>query len=226
MNSKNLLVTALFIAVMIICAAVIYTRSGPQEGDESKKVTIEQVMARCGAQDQCIMVDTKCNFCCDFVAINARYETAYSTLFDETCGVFSVKHCKSCDNALTARPKCVNGTCQMVKWGDSPASLSFTPQRTAPTPAAPVAVPAPAPAPAPAPVPAPVFTPAPVPVPAPRNAAPTRDPFGEDEVFTAPTTPAPAQATTPAPAVDDLNAPFTDADRPYPSADQVDVIRP
>lgn len=135
MNSRNLLVTSLFIAVMLICAAIIYARSGPQEGDESTKVNVEQIMTRCGSGDQCIMVDTKCNFCCDFVAINARYEAAYNATFDDTCGVFSVKHCKSCDSALNARPQCVNGTCQMVKWGETASSLPLRQSVPPPAPA-------------------------------------------------------------------------------------------
>lgn len=226
MNSRKLLVTSLFVAIMMIGVAIIYAKTkGPQPGDESTKVTIERAMAVCGAQDQCIMVDTKCNFCCDFVAINAKYETAYNKLFDDTCGTFSIKHCKNCDNALTARPRCVSGTCQMVKWGEEPPALTFRP-----------AAPTPAPAPAPvlpqtqraAPVPA---NPAPPPEEpesltedlnkpftaplAPRT--PTyggTDAFGEDEPFDAP-----------AP-VDDLNAPITEDERPYSSQDQADVIRP
>lgn len=219
MNSKNLLVTSLFIAVMIVCAAIIYTRSGPQEGDESTKVTVEQAMTRCRAQDQCIMMDTKCNFCCDFVAINARYEAAYNALFDETCGMFSVKHCKSCNDSLTARPQCVNGTCQMVKWEEkrpTTPSARPTPTMTQAPARTPMSMPVTTPVPAPAPVVAPVTTPQTAPAP--------RDPFGENQAPLAPPAVAPAPAPSPVVPVDDLNAPFTEADRP--KTDQVDVIRP
>ncbi len=243
MNSRKLLSFAVFAAIVIIGGAIWYAKSsGPQPGDESSKVVIERVMATCGINDQCIMVDTKCNFCCDFVAINAKYEAAYNQLFDKTCGEFSIKHCKNCDDKLVARPKCVSGTCQMVKWGEEPASLNFRTSTPASTPAP---VPAPAPAPVAAPIPAPVQTqaaPDPVTTPiAPAPAAP---------VNTAPVAPAPAPATAPAPSssfsnstdafgedqparpalsadpADDLYAPITDDMRPYPDQGHVDVIRP
>ncbi len=247
MNSRKLLSFAVFAAIVIIGGAIYYAKSsGPQPGDASTKVEIERVMAACGINDQCIMVDTKCNFCCDFVAINVKYEAAYSQLFDKTCGEFSVKHCKSCDDKLDARPKCVSGTCQMVKWGEEPASLNFKTSAPASTPApipapapvstppvsAPVAAPVPAPAqtsvethvapvPVTAPI-APVTTPPanpPVVAPAPSSFNNNTNAFGEDEV--APTSPALS-----ADPVDDLYAPITDDMRPYPAQGHVDVIQP
>lgn len=228
MNSRKLLSFAVFAAILIIGGAIYYAKSGgPQPGDASTKVEIERFMATCGINDQCIMVDTKCNFCCDFVAINAKFEAAYGQLFDKTCGAFSVKHCKNCDDKLVARPKCVSGTCQMVKWGEEPASLNFraatpapattTPapiQTQAPTPA-PAAVTTPA-APAPsAPQPAPAFAPAPSPAPA-SSFGNATDAFGADE----------AVPSLPADPVDDLYAPITDDMRPYPDQGHIDVIQP
>ena len=239
MNSRKLLSFAVFAAIVIIGGAIWYAKSsGPQPGDASSKVTIERVMATCGINDQCIMVDTKCNFCCDFVAINSKYEAAYNQLFDKTCGEFSIKHCKSCDDKLVARPKCVSGTCQMVKWGEEPASLNFR-TSTPPLTSAPVAAPAPAPAPvqtpvqtqaAPVPVTAPIAPPAaapvtatptaPAPAPAPSSSfSNNTDAFGEDE-------PAPAQPGLSADPADDLYAPITDDMRPYPDQGHVDVIQP
>lgn len=208
MNSRKPLSFAIFAAIVIIGGAIYYAKSGgPQPGDASTTVKIEQIMATCGVNDQCIMVDTKCNFCCDFVAINSKYEAAYSQLFDKTCGTFSVKHCKSCDDKLDARPKCISGTCQMVKWGAEPAALNFK-----------------TPAPAPTSVPAPVSMPAPAPAQAapPAHAPATgsaTDAFGEE-------TPAPAEPALSADPVDDLYAPITDDMRPYPDQGHVDVIQP
>ncbi len=238
MNSRKLLSFAIFAAIVIIVGALWYAKSsGPRPGDASTKVTIERVMAACGINDQCIMVDTKCNFCCDFVAINSKYEAAYNQLFDKTCGEFSIKHCKNCDDKLVARPKCVSGTCQMVKWGEEPASLNFkaTIPTATPIPAAtpPVAPPVQAPvqtqaAPVPAATPiapsvttpanraapAPVVTPAPAP-----SFSNNTDAFGEDDA-------APAQPALSADPADDLYAPITDDMRPYPDKGHVDVIQP
>lgn len=237
MNSRKLLSFAVFAAIVIIGGAIWYVKSSaPQPGDASTKVVIERIMATCGVNDQCIMVDTKCNFCCDFVAINSKYEAAYGQLFDKTCGTFSVKHCKNCDDKLVARPKCVSGTCQMVKWGEEPASLNF--RTTAPAPVAtpvpaptarPAAVPTQTPVPAPAtapiaapitaPTPAPAQTDAPTPAPVPSSSFNNAvDAFGEDEPA-----PQPAHSADPA---DDLYAPITDDMRPYPDQGHVDVIRP
>lgn len=228
MNSRKLLSFAVFAAILIIGGAIFYAKSnGPRPGDESAKVTVERVMATCGVNDQCIMVDTKCNFCCDFVAINAKYEAAYGQLFDKTCGAFSVKHCKNCDDKLTARPKCVSGTCQMVKWGEEPASLNFRTTTTRPatspvqtqTQAQPQTQP-PAPAPVADIIAAPVTTPTPAPTPAPAPSfGNTPGAFGADD-------PAPASPALSADPVDDLYAPITDDMRPYPTQDHIDVIQP
>jgi hypothetical protein len=241
MNSQKLLIISVLAALLIIAGAIAFVKIKGGGGSTDLPVTtingdqivIDEIMSSCKTNDQCIVVDTKCSFCCDYVAINAKSETLFNQMFDQACKKYKGSYCDCHD--LTSYPTCVNGKCQMVKWSENkplkappataaqptvqqPAAQPITQQTPAVTPA-PVQQQIPqqvAPAPVTAPTPAPEPVPAQQPV---QQTAPAAvDAFGEEEAV-------PAQDPA---AIDDLYAPLPDTYTPPPAADEsgVHVIQP
>lgn len=211
MNSQTSLIISVIIALLILGGSVAFVHfrtvspNNAAPVTQAEQVTIDAVMASCTGKDQCIIVDTKCSFCCDYVAINSKSEVLYNQLFDKTCKNYSGTYCQCHD--LSSYPSCVNGTCQMVKWSEN------KPLKTPPAPGRAVAAPVPVSTPGPAQVTAPVTTQAPVPTVAPPalgepDAAPQTGPL------------------TPSPETDDLFAPLPDSPPVLQEDDSVHVIQP
>ncbi len=224
MNSQKLLIISLIAAVLIIGGAValVKSRGASAPGGTSTQaghVVVDEIMASCKPNDKCIVVDTTCSFCGDYVAINAKSEVLFNEMLDQTCKNYSGSYCN--DNDLSSYPTCVNGTCQMVKWSEKQPSKARAPApaAAATTTSAPVAAPAPTvTVPAPAaeiPFTAPTTTSAPAPQPVTQQ--PAVKAFGEDDAATA----------APAPA-DDLYAPLPEKLTPQQTLDDngVEVIQP
>lgn len=227
MNSQKLLIISLIAAVLIIGGAVVLvkSRSTPVPGTTSTQpgsVVVDEIMASCKPNDKCIVVDTTCSFCGEYVAINAKSEILFNEMLDQVCKNYSGSYCN--DNDLSSYPACVNGTCQMVKWSEKQPSRAPAPTATVTT------IPAPAPATTPAPIAAPpaatpttpataapATTPIPAPAPQPVVPQPAVKAFGEDDAATA----------VPAPA-DDLYAPLPEKLTPLETLDDhgVEVIQP
>ena len=79
-------------------------------------VSVPDVLKDCVRGDRCIVVDTSCSLCCNYIAINARNEKLFFQIFDEACQSAKSAACKCYD--LSSYPACVNGTCQLVRWPD------------------------------------------------------------------------------------------------------------
>lgn len=238
MNSQKLLILSVVAALLIVGAAVAFVKfggrnSGPADikattvnGDQ---IVVDELMSACKAGDQCIVVDTKCSFCCNYVAINARSEALFNQMFDQACSKYKGSYCECHD--LSSYPSCVNGKCQMMKWSENPAAKAPKPSQQMPVPqpaqqpatyapatTTPVQQSVPEQAPAPATV-----TPQNVPQAAPQQPASqiapqpsVPDAFGEESAV-----PSPAPA-------DDLYAPLPDTYTPPVSPDEnnVHVIQP
>lgn len=80
-------------------------------------VEIPQQMTECIGNEQCIVVDTTCSFCCKYVAINQKYEEAFNQRFDQNCAGYGGQTCKCFD--LGSFPKCVSGKCKMIEWEEN-----------------------------------------------------------------------------------------------------------
>lgn len=217
MNSQKLLIVAVVLALLIIGGAVMFVKSnnsGTSAGGQTAhgdQVTVDNAMTACTPKDRCIIVDTKCSFCCNYVAINSKSEVLYNQMFDQTCKQYSGAYCECSD--LSSYPSCVNGTCQMVKWSENKA-LKAPPATTAAPPVTTAPVPAPAPADvttAPAPAAPTPDVPAYVP-----PSEPVADAFGESEL--------PEEQS--APPADDLYAPIPDTYKPPADEADVHVIQP
>lgn len=257
MNSQKLLIISVIAALLMIGGAVAFVKfrnAGLSQATSSNAdhVVIDEIMSSCKPNDQCIVIDTKCSFCCDFVAINAKSEALFNQMFDQTCKHYKGAYCECHD--LSSYPSCVNGKCQMVKWTENKALQAPRARQGAPQ-AAPVATPAPpavqqpaqVPVPQPTPQAAPVVpatqtapvappatsatpavtaTPAPVPVaPTPAEPAPAEPaPESSYDAF-GETETVPAEETAP---VDDLYAPLPETYTPptTPEEDGVHVIQP
>ncbi len=109
------MIMAVVLAALMIVAAVAYVKIGGGGSLIGAPATPVD-MSACAEGDQCIVVDTDCGFCCDYVAINARYEEAHDTAFNRRCGRYDGEFCNCFD--LASYPACIAGTCQLVKWPD------------------------------------------------------------------------------------------------------------
>lgn len=134
MNSQKSLIISIIVALLILGGAVVFVKfktaapsAAAPSGAQAEQVAIDDAMAACTDKDQCIIVDTKCSFCCDYQAINANSEAIYNKLFDKTCKNYSGTYCQCHD--LTSYPSCIQGKCQMVKWSEN------KPIKTPPAPA-------------------------------------------------------------------------------------------
>lgn len=247
MNSQKLLIISVVAALLIVAGAIFFVKSRnststdlPVTTINGDQIVIDEIMASCKSNDQCIVVDTKCSFCCDYVAINAKSEVLFNQMFDMACKKYKGTYCDCHD--LTSYPTCVSGKCQMVKWSENKTLKAPPPpqaqKQTAPVtpvqqqaPQAQTPIPQPAPqaappqeqkqtvptlTPAPRAIPAPVAPPQPA-TPVQQTPAPASDAFGEDEV--APVEQAP-------PADDDLFAPLPKTFTPQTEGQDVEVIRP
>ncbi|MCM2344865.1 MAG: hypothetical protein NDJ24_09930 [Alphaproteobacteria bacterium] len=213
MNSQKLLILSVIAALLIISGAIAFVQFrsgsltiGTPAASQDSKVVIDDIMASCTPNDKCIVVDTTCNFCCSYVAINAKSEQLYNQMFDQTCKTYKGAYCECHD--LNNYPTCVNGKCQMVQWSAKP-------------PPAPVAKEQ-------------IIAPQPLPQ-IPANVSPPNQPLGNlgDEppesniISTEDTTPAENSFDT-HPPTDDLFAPLPDTYTPQtpPEAADVEVIQP
>lgn len=124
-STSKLIVFSLLIGLGILGGAVFYAKQGggpatsaqgeafpPQPDPE--KVTLPEDMALCGGQEQCIVVETRCDFCCDYEPINAKYERTFDVLFDRHCGSFQGQSCDCFD--LDRYPACEAGKCVLKEW--------------------------------------------------------------------------------------------------------------
>ena len=78
---------------------------------------ISDDMRTCDTEEQCIVVDTNCGFCCNFVAIPRRHEQRFDAMLDKSCSRYEGEMCQCYD--LTSYPACVKGRCTLLKWPDS-----------------------------------------------------------------------------------------------------------
>ena len=85
--------------------------------NSSEEITIPDSMTDCNADDQCIVVDTTCSFCCKYVSINGKAEDAFNQRFDQSCARYDGGTCECFD--LSTYPKCINRKCRLVEWGDA-----------------------------------------------------------------------------------------------------------
>lgn len=83
----------------------------------NQEVRIAKPMTECMGDDQCIVVDTTCSFCCNYVAINSKYEQAFNQRFDQSCASYKGSTCECFD--LSSYPKCVNQKCELVEWKET-----------------------------------------------------------------------------------------------------------
>lgn len=145
MNNQKLMTIAIMVAALILSGAIAYvqlSQSGLTGDNETDTVTIEQGLRSCTQDDQCIVVDTKCSFCCNYAAINSKFEPFFNQLFDQTCKTYRGAYCECHD--LSSYPACISGLCEMVKWSAQKPALPGTPQTITPPPAASAPTPAPA----------------------------------------------------------------------------------
>lgn len=232
MNNQKLLILSVLAALLMIGGAIAFVKLrnpsvNVNGAPQSDHVVVDEIMSSCKPDEQCIVVDTKCSFCCSYVAINAKSETLFNQMFDQTCKTYSGSYCDCHD--LESYPSCVNGKCQMVKWNGTktPAPAAAAPVTTT-SPVTPAPIPAEAlPEPVQAPVTAPVQPPVQTLPPAidmpPVVTSPlpeaSPDPFGESEVA-----PEPEQVES----TDDLYAPLPEDYQPTLNSEEdgVHVIEP
>ena len=79
-------------------------------------LSFKEDLSACSGNDRCIVVDTHCGFCCDFVAINARHEQAFDNKFSKNCSRYKGEQCECFD--LSSYPSCIEGECRLVPWPD------------------------------------------------------------------------------------------------------------
>lgn len=130
MNSNKLLIITVIFAVLILGTAITYALVLGKQGQpdsaapalQSKamgeQVIIPDSLTRCQTGDTCVVVDTTCSFCCKYVAINAAHEKLFDDMFNDSCTGFKGSMCECFD--LSSYPKCIDGTCAMVKFTDQP----------------------------------------------------------------------------------------------------------
>lgn len=122
-----IMIVAVCAALALVAGAVVYAGmaarqgAGPSvsagaESGPGAAVAVPAGLSACGGKDACIVVDSHCGLCCQYVAINAAQERAFSALFDESCAGYGGRTCDCFD--LDAYPSCVGGACTLVKWPD------------------------------------------------------------------------------------------------------------
>lgn len=141
-NSGKIMLVSVVVALLIIGAAVAYVKFGAggtsavplplASGPQAERVEVPEDMSICGEFDEsCIVVERSCGFCCDYIAINSKFERQFDFLFDEACARYNGQRC-SCHD-LDHFPKCVGNKCQLVEW---PGAAASKPQPNRPVPEA------------------------------------------------------------------------------------------
>lgn len=115
---------AVLVAIIILGGAIFYAqKENPPAapGEETPKflfsgvqIVVQDVYKTCAEGDRCIVVDTHCGFCCQYEAINARFEDDYNQSFDRHCRRYNEGYCECFD--LSSYPSCIEGKCQLVAW--------------------------------------------------------------------------------------------------------------
>lgn len=124
-----ILIAAVCAALALVAGAVLYAGMAARQGAAPPSMSmstsaqtqgaegtlaVPAALSACGGKDACIVVDSHCGLCCQYVAINAAQEKAFSTLFDKGCAGYGGRTCDCFD--LDAYPSCVGGACTLVKW--------------------------------------------------------------------------------------------------------------
>ena len=81
---------------------------------DGEKLEVKPMYQACAVGDSCIVVDTHCGFCCQYTAINARYEDDFDSSYNKNCSKYQGEYCDCFD--LSSYPDCVDSRCQLVKW--------------------------------------------------------------------------------------------------------------
>jgi hypothetical protein len=114
--SNKFLIASIFLALLIIGGAVTYAKlsaTGPVQF-LAEKLEIPEELKSCQGGSLCIMVETRCDFCCDYESINGNFELRYDVLFDRNCALYQGEKCSCTD--VSRFPACVNGRCEMKAW--------------------------------------------------------------------------------------------------------------
>lgn len=126
MNSNKILIITVIFAALIIGAAITYATMAARQGSSpgqagqtvAGQVAVPDILKNCSEGDRCIVVDTTCSFCCQYVPINAAHEKLFDELFTNQCTGHSGTTCECFD--LSSYPKCVDGQCAMIRFEDQP----------------------------------------------------------------------------------------------------------
>lgn len=117
------LILSIIIGALLLAGALTYANlvsTGaiqPQKAAGQERVDVPESIMSCNNGQNCIVVETRCDFCCDFVAINAIFEREYDEIFNQTCAGYKGQSCECYD--LTRYPVCIRGKCQLVAWPDA-----------------------------------------------------------------------------------------------------------
>ena len=115
-GSNKFLILSLIIGLLMIGGAVGYAKLSATGSTQmfSEKIDVPPQMTDCSGDQNCIIVETRCDFCCEFVAINSAFEAQFDKIFARNCSLYTGEKCSCSD--LSRYPACVQGKCAMVKW--------------------------------------------------------------------------------------------------------------
>jgi hypothetical protein len=112
----------IFIAGLLLVGVFMFRASfghhAPKGGLTTAIAAVPSDMTACGPGDHCILMDKSCGQCCDNVAVNGRFEAAFTALYNKTCHDFMGKVCRC--SKVDSYPACVSGRCVLVPLAKAP----------------------------------------------------------------------------------------------------------
>ena len=118
---NNFTIFAVVIGVGLIAVALVYSKfsdslsAGPP-ASYNKEIVLPEDITDCAKGQSCIVVETSCDFSCEYVAINSLFEHEFDLVFNQHCSRYKGKM-RNCFD-LSSYPSCVEEKCILVKWPD------------------------------------------------------------------------------------------------------------
>lgn len=118
-KTDKIIILSVIIGGLILGGAISYAKLSSSGVIQfmNEKMNIPKEMLNCSTGQSCVVVETRCDFCCDYVAINSIYEQQYDQIFSRNCSFYNKETCDCYD--LTRYPACIKGKCELVKWPDA-----------------------------------------------------------------------------------------------------------
>ena len=112
-----LLIVSIVVASLILAGAIVYAMVQPlnpagQATSMATSVNVPLSLQKCVQGDTCLMVETSCDLCQSYVAINRHHEDVFTQMYEAACDGFRGKTCPPQD--MKSYPSCVNGSCALL----------------------------------------------------------------------------------------------------------------